>query len=302
MCDFTDFLKRILSKTSVKEEVIEQIISNPKHIKTFERAFTHKTFDPSPDNNYETLETLGDLVVNMSVVNWIHANKRIISSDWLSKIKHKLIGERQLALFAEENGFYEHIRIGEEYEKYINLQLKNFLEIPKLFESFGEVLNEEDKKPIVQIIDYRKLLEDTFESFCGALQVVINEVSGLVAGPGYAVCYDFMSSLLKDMKFSYQLKDVSPPVTLLKQKVYDPNGWVIKEHSGYLVEEFYHYIKDYDKSIKYFKITFYIPENLSGKLESKKIKGKTVYLLGTGYATDKKQAKVNAAIKSLKMV
>lgn len=320
---FHDFLRDLLNSASLKESTIREIIETPKYYQTFERAFIHKSYEPNFKKNYETLETLGDLAINMAVVNWLLKHKNITNSGELSKTKHKIIGEKQLAEFAEEKGFFKFIKLGDEFKAYLDIQLKNFMEMPRLFESLGEKLSVDDKKKIVQITDYRKILEDTFEAFCGALQMVIDEISGLESGPGYAVCYEFLSKLLQKMDFTNL--DVSPPVTTLKEILYDPQGWNSSERESLLIQENDHQTTyDPEKTIKYFKYTYIIPDypkytDVGGDteivdsqyialkqgeapLKTYTFRNKTSYLLGTGYGTDKKQAKNNAAIKSLKII
>jgi len=312
---FKQLLKELLKSAKIKDGTVDSILNSKKYMDLFERAFTHPSFEPDVEKNYETLETLGDLVMNMAIVNWTLKNKNITNPDWLSKTKHKLIGERQLASFAEKHGFYKFIKLSPMFRKNIDIQLVNFMEIPELFESFGEKLSKDDKNPIVQIVDYRKVLEDTFEAFCGALQMVVNDRSGLVAGPGYAVCYEFISSLLEKLDFEWTLEEVSPPVTTLKEKIYDPQGWKFGEKNAMLIKEQDYFTKyDPEKNIKYFKVTFIIPgfpKDADGNQMIPLVPynpklyvygNKRGYLLETGYGTDKKQAKANAAKKSLESI
>ena len=94
----------ILISGKLKPKYVIHLLKNPKVIDTYEKAFTHKTFDPV--NNYECFEFLGDGTVNNSV-GWYLYNKfpeyanSINPSEVLTRAKITIIQARSLANFAK---------------------------------------------------------------------------------------------------------------------------------------------------------------------------------------------------------
>lgn len=175
-------------------------------METFRRAFTHKSLEPV--DNYEFLEIIGDVVVNMAVLNYIiEWNKKIVSVKYLTRLKHNITSKKELALLAEKAGFFKHIRMSDE-----------------LRESF-ESLTEHAKH---RTIEYLSILEDCFEAFLGAVQRVVDSMSRVSFGVGVAAAHKLCAAFLKDVKISLKYEDVFDAKTRLKE-LCDRRKWRFKQ-------------------------------------------------------------------------
>ena len=191
----------LLISGKLKHKYIISLLKNPEVITCYERAFTHKTFDPI--QNYEFYEFLGDGTVNNCVI-WYVARKfseyefSINPSEVLTRVKITLISKQSLADFAKEFGFWDYIRA----------------------------------TIACRQSGMKDLLEDVFEAFIGVTQWVIDQYIGM--GAGYAICYNIIASLLdKDPRIlsfverrnqgkpAIDFFAVCDPVTILKQTMED---------------------------------------------------------------------------------
>ena len=202
---FKPFLVELLKRASLTSKEIEAITNNTKYYNLFQQAFVHKSYNADARANYEKMEMMGDLVVNMVAVNYaLKKYPEIQSAHWMSNIKHRIVSGKNFALLASSVGFYQHIKISKELKEIIDEKLKRY----------------KGKKAIAEIKDYQALLEDVFEAFCGTLQFIINERTEMIAGPGYAVCYAFVSSFLDKIEIPRNVEDVFDPISLVKE-IYD---------------------------------------------------------------------------------
>ena len=266
---FQQFIHSLLKRAKLKDSVIEEIWGVPKYRKMFEDAFTHKSFNSSAKSNYEKVETLGDLVINMAIVNYVIGKfPDIVSAHWLSNIKHRLISGKSFARFADEVGMFPHIKLSWEARDELEARLKEQKE--KMGRSYLD-----DKI-------YTSLLEDVFEAFCGTLQLVVDDKSGLVAGPGYAVCYEFTKSFLDKIEIPRTVEEVFDPISRVKE-IYDSNGWPSKTEEMTKMRK----LENNDFQVTY--VTTFPGQS-------------RVTFLGTGMASNKVDARREAAINTLKIL
>lgn len=161
------------------------------HMHVFNSAFTHSSHDEK--NNYEYLEFRGDVVVNMITVQYLQRRfPRVVSVQWLTKLKHNFSGKMSLYQIAVDNGF----------ERYIQHSMRD----------------RED-------IKYISMLEDVVEAFFGAIMTI----SGKSLGVGYAICYNILSSYYDKRHVSLKWEEVFDPVTRTKE-IYDELGWDFKKN------------------------------------------------------------------------
>lgn len=156
-------------------------------LEVFRIAFIHKSV--GGDLNYEILEFVGDVALNMAVVQYITSHfPTVISVKFLTRIKHNLVSSKELGKRAENLGFFRHII----YDK----------------ETMDAKLVERDETNDV----YRSMLEDTLEAFVGALVTVLD--FGKREKTGYHFVYNFISHLI----------DSGDPIEVRYQKVFDPKS------------------------------------------------------------------------------
>lgn len=161
------------------------------HMHVFGSAFTHSSYDEK--NNYEYLEFRGDVIVNMITVQYLQRRfPRVVSVQWLTKLKHNFSGKMSLYQIALDNGF----------ERYIQHHMRDH----------------ED-------IKYISMLEDVVEAFFGAIMTI----SGKSLGVGYAICYNILSSYYDKRNVSLKWEEVFDPVTRTKE-IYDELGWDFKKN------------------------------------------------------------------------
>ena len=153
-------------------------------ISIFAKAFTHP--DVSKDN-YEFLETLGDNTNNKCVL-WYLSNRFPQLNcpdgiDIITKLKINIIKTESFSAFAEELSFFNYISL------YKKDQLGNW--------------------------EQKEILEDVFEAFFAAVEIVVNKKYKY--GMGYIACYKLMSSILDKKEYSLQYNDLVLSKTRLKE-------------------------------------------------------------------------------------
>ena len=169
----------------VSKKYREQLLDDAS-MTYFRTAFTHVTEDAN--NNYETLEFLGDLTFN-KCVGW-YLPRRFPqlfdpeATDILTRLKIFIIQSKQMGTLAEKVGFL----------KFIHYDPSSL----------------EFKKTNTQ-----KILEDVFESCFGAIEWVLD--SRLKIGVGYTICYGIISKILDSEKYSLRFSDLVDAITRLKE-------------------------------------------------------------------------------------
>lgn len=187
--DFKSFIKHLLATYCNLDDKIISELTSPENLKQFEIAFTTKYRDP--DNNYELYELIGDKVLSYNIQKYIlntfpiFRNVRLIK--FFDKIKQKAIEKFTFSRLAKKLGFL----------KYIN-------------RSYHEKEGDEFD-----------LLEDTFESFCGCVETLIDNI---VPNAGSIVIYQFVSKVFgedKELFKSLKYDDVYDSITKLKENIND---------------------------------------------------------------------------------
>jgi len=84
---------------------LKKIGIEPKNIGLYARAFTHISSASSQDENYETLEFLGDSVIGMVVSEYLFKKFSGKNEGELSRIKALVVSSETLGAKAEELGF-----------------------------------------------------------------------------------------------------------------------------------------------------------------------------------------------------
>lgn len=179
---FTDFIISLLKKSNLKSSYISHL-TNDVNIKTYENAFTHISIDPI--HNYEYLEILGDVTCNKSIVWYIKERfPELQNSEGvkvIARLRINLVSKKNFSTIAENLGF------------------QNFI-------SYEKEIKESKEKSI---------LEDVFEAFFGATELLIDNLLGV--GTGYSVCFRILKSILDEISISLKYEDLYDPITRLKE-------------------------------------------------------------------------------------
>ena len=180
--EFKRFILRILLKGNIHKRYIAALMT-PEAMKQFGNAFTSELVDEQ--NNYQVFEQLGDLSGNKFIVGYMYRRFPQLRNSRCVKIVARLR---------------------------INYGAK---------ESFSKIAGKLDFwKYITAPIDLRKrkmkpLLEDVFEAFLGALEMILDDAIRI--GVGYAVVYDILKILFDEIPISLKYEDLYDSKTRLKE-------------------------------------------------------------------------------------
>jgi dsRNA-specific ribonuclease len=195
---FQEFILNLLHQ---RVPLVSDLKLDQKDMAHFMTAFTSP--DVNAVSNYELYETLGDNLLNNCVL-WYISNRfpnlnMPDAVDLLTKIKIRIIQTKWIGGLSEFLGFYDYIYCPRE----------------------------------LGVINKLKVMEDVFESFFAALNMVVD--SKYKKGMGFVVCYRFMASLLdeKDISISYEF--LVDPKTQLKE-LFDLHKTIKITYKTYRVE------------------------------------------------------------------
>lgn len=179
---FSLFIKSIFEKVKLKKEYID-ILTSSDSMKKFGDAFTCSSIDPN--NNYEVYEQFGDSISNTCIVNYM--KKRFPQLNCPEGVK---IVARLKINYGSKQSFSEIAR--------------------KLgFIDFISATND------IKYRQIKKLLEDVFEAFIGAITTIIDDHKRI--GVGYAVAYNIIASIFDSMNVSLKYSDLYDAKTRLKE-------------------------------------------------------------------------------------
>ena len=164
-------------------------------IKMFRTAFTHwtVTFNNKSELNFEVYETLGDVTFNKVIMFYIMRRFPQLMSDPEANYKlteaQKLYKSRLLGYqFADELGLPAMVR------------WRNFK-----YGSYPQKTIEMDNK----------FKTDVFESFLGAVELIVDEK--VFPHAGYSVAYNILDTLLKDVNMTIDVALTKPATAKLKE-------------------------------------------------------------------------------------
>lgn len=136
-------LASLLCKNCKIKEEIERIIDSIRETSTFKQAFTHSSFRNEFNNgqisDYETLEFLGDSILDMQVCLYIHRNYPTFSEGQMSKLKQSMVKESTLAYLSKEIGLEKFLQLGAGEKKNHGEEKESILS--DIFESFIAALH-----------------------------------------------------------------------------------------------------------------------------------------------------------------
>lgn len=121
---------------------IKKIIESIKKSKIFQQAFVHSSFKNETEEkgiiDYETLEFLGDSILDMYVCLHIYYNYSHYSEGQMSKLKQFMVQEKTLAKLSRELELFNYLRLGMGEKKTRGLRKTSIL--ADVFESFVAAL------------------------------------------------------------------------------------------------------------------------------------------------------------------
>ena len=150
----------------------------------YTQAYTHPSVDP--ENNYESLEILGDSVINQCIVWYLYRRfpklNHPLGVKVIARLKINLVSKQQFFEIARDLGMWDFIRADAE-------------------------TRQTKMKPT---------LEDVLEAFFGATGLLLDQVK---MGLGNVVSYKIIKTLLDRIDISLRYEDLYDPITRLKETI-----------------------------------------------------------------------------------
>lgn len=183
MSAFQDKVRSVLRCSTLKKKYIDKI-TNPEGMRLYEQSFTHSSVSSI---NYEWLEILGDATLNKCIVWYINNRFPMLQNadgvKVIARLKINLVSKNNFSEIAERLGFLPFIRFDQE-----NMKTK---------------------------VNIKSMLEDVFEAFFGATELLIDKLVG--PGSGYGICYHLLKNIMDPLPISLKYEDLYDPITRLKE-------------------------------------------------------------------------------------
>jgi len=179
---FRDIILSILQRSRLRSDKIDELL-NPEGMLIYDEVFTHPSVNE--DKNYEFYETIGDSTANNCIVWYLTRRFPQIfcpkGVSTLTLLKNKYVSKSTFFPIAQSLGLW------------------NFI-------SASESIRQTKMKPV---------LEDVFEAFIGATQLIIDDRFGI--GVGHFACYNIIESVFEEIPISLDYKNLVDPKTRLKE-------------------------------------------------------------------------------------
>lgn len=254
---FVDMLTSVLKRAKIKDEYISKILDKGG-FDLYSQAFTHPTANENV--NYETLEILGDSIVNCCIVWYLSRRFPQLNCPQgvkiIARLKINLVSKKMFAEFGMNLGLWDFVSADDETR---SLRMK-------------------------------KTLEDVFEAFFGATQKLVDE--NIRMGVGYSICYDLIKSLFDEIDISLKYEDLYDAKTRLKETFDQYGKNIVDEESGKIMRYGIGQMKWENERID--KIQYVQVYRIQQNNPKKKI------LIGKGSAALKPDAQQKAAEVALK--
>nr|WNL49845.1 ribonucleaseIII [Marseillevirus sp.] len=294
MSDFAEFVDKVLILAGIGPKNRKKMTSE-KNLAKFRVAFTHKTVQTNDKNNYELYELVGDSLVNAAILGFIRTKRpEITDVETLTRIKHYIQSRSFLSLLAFQNGYFEHVTVGEEFAKTI----LEGAEKRRRHDREQRVMSDDTRHKIsalgeeaLQNETFSKLMTDLYEAMCGVISSLTEEMTK-VPGMGYIPVYQLTSNFLERSNIELTYENIVDPVTRLKE-TYQKVRYTTEsgEKKIWNLSELEEKEKLPDGN---FKVTIY---GWFGKTKNPAIEKKQV--LAFGVAKDVKKARLQAAERGL---
>ncbi len=181
--EFKQHILFILKLGKLKDSYIHKMWENGG-LDMYTQAYTHPSVDP--ENNYESLEILGDSVINQCIVWYLYRRfpklNHPLGVKVIARLKINLVSKQQFFEIARDLGMWDFIRADAE-------------------------TRQTKMKPT---------LEDVLEAFFGATGLLLDQVK---TGLGNVVSYKIIKTLLDRIDISLRYEDLYDPITRLKETI-----------------------------------------------------------------------------------
>ncbi|ADB04021.1 ribonuclease III [Cannes 8 virus] len=295
MSEFAEFVDKVLVLAGIGPKNRKKMTSE-KNLAKFRVAFTHKTVQTNDRNNYELYELVGDSLVNAAILGFIRTKRpEITDVETLTRIKHYIQSRSFLSLLAFQNGYFEHVTVGEEFAKTI---LEGVEKRGRRHDREQRVMSKETRQKITELGEdalqnktFSKLMTDLYEAMCGVIASLTEEMTK-VPGMGYIPVYQLTSNFLERSDIELTYENIVDPITRLKE-TYQKVRYTTEtgEKKIWNLSELEETERLPDGK---FKVTIY---GWFGKTKNPAIEKKQV--LAFGISKDAKDAKMQAAAKGL---
>lgn len=177
------------------EELLKKIGVIPNNKKLYEQAFTHTSysFEHNLKESYETLEFLGDAILDLVVSDYLY-NSKLYEEGEMTKIRASYVCENALYEYGMDLGFSQYIKVGHgetitggKYKKaivadvfealmgaiYIDLGYEKVKQV-----ALGIIVPYIEDKNKVFFSDYKSALQEAVQTDKKSLEYILIEESG----------------------------------------------------------------------------------------------------------------------------
>ena len=154
------FLNVLLTPIT-KDQAERNLFIGAKAMPIWAAAFTHETYAPAPEDNYEDLEYEGDAILKAVFPKYLRRRFPYLHKGEYTELNAAYMSKIMQAQLARQMGLSQYIRVTGIDRAILNLET------------------------------------DVFESFFGALETVADSISD---GLGYAKCYNMIVHIFKDIE------------------------------------------------------------------------------------------------------
>lgn len=190
--EFKAFIASLLKKGRVRQKYVDYLLDDDS-MDLYAKAFTNPTADPV--SNYEILEKIGDSTCNKAIMWYIFRKFPKLES----KPQGLMIFSRLFHTLQSTKTF-SNIGLNLGFEKFIS----------------SGWMRVKDKYEDVMKVKRNGVLEDCFEAFFGATELIIDKKTK--EGVGYAICNEIFKGMISEMPFpSIKYEDLFDPITRLKE-------------------------------------------------------------------------------------
>lgn len=222
--EFKQFIISLLNRGNLQKKYIDSLTSE-KSMSVYSEAFTSEFVDKH--NNYQVYEQMGDMTANKFIVWYVYRRFPQLNCEEglgiVTKIRHIYGSKDMMAKMARSLNFWP------------------FISAPNK----------------LRLISDSSLLEDTFESFLGATELLLDDNFKCV-GVGYAAVYKILTSIFDEIGIDMSYENLIDAKSRLKElfdlfrtqlgKPFYANVDEIDEATGKPLYKSYVFARDYDHS------------------------------------------------------
>lgn len=181
---FKAFIETLLERGNIKDKYIQDLLDE-NAMNVYNKVFTHPSVNS--EENYEFYEFIGDLTLNKAIGQYLSNSypelRNANGVKILTRLKIILVQKDTIQRIAKDAGFWPYVSAS---------------------------IEDRERK-------MRPILEDVFESFLGATEMLLDNKYSV--GVGYSICYDIIKSFYKEQEISFSYEYLYDDITRLKELV-----------------------------------------------------------------------------------